>query len=197
MGAMRMSHDFPARKGLLGIAALIAVSATMAGCSGHSSGSSGSTGSSSADQAMLSAWKSGSCPSNGTGWSGFASGMPLPTAKAGSTVALLPGTVTRVLLCRFDLDSSALTGSALLTDTPSVTRIRSDLNSGTAVANSACIQGDQVIILAGDGDNVAGFSALVGSCPYLNSPAQVVDFGKTSLAHDLTTALGPVATPTS
>ena len=140
-----MSHDFPARKGLLGaVAALIAISATVAGCSGHSSGS-GSTGSSAADQAMLSAWKSGSCPANGTNWGGFASGMPLPTAKAGTTVALLPGTVTRVLLCRFDLDTSTLTGSALLTDTPSVTRIRSDLNSGTAVANSACIDRKSVV----------------------------------------------------
>lgn len=176
--------------------ALILGSGALAGCSNHTT-IGGAPAGGADNQAMLSAWKSGKCPASGTGWDSFASGMPLATAKAGQTVALVPEPVNRILLCRFDLDSSVLTGSALLTDTSTVTRLRSDLNSVTAVTTSSCIQGDQVMILAGDGANVIGFDALVGSCPYLNSPAQFADYSSTSLAHDLEAALGPVATPTS
>lgn len=193
-----MNLDLLSRKAILGpAAALVLVAGAVAGCSSNHGASSGGANDSAAGKAMLAAWKSGTCPSDGSDWGGFTSGMALPTAKAGQTVALLPGTVTRIVLCRFDLDTSVLTGSALVTDTSTVTRLRTDLNSVTAVANSSCIQGDQVIIMAGDGDNVVGFNALVGPCPYLNSPSQVADFGNTSLAHDLDTVLGPVATPTS
>jgi hypothetical protein len=177
-------------------AALILGSGALAGCSSHTTISGAPAGGAS-NQAMISAWKSGECPASGTGWNSFASGMPLATAKVGQTVALVPGAVDRILLCRFDLDSSVLTGSALLTDTSTVARLRSDLNSVTAVTTSSCVQGDQVMILAGDGANVIGFDALVGSCPYLNSPAQFADYSKTSLAHDLESALGPVAAQTS
>jgi hypothetical protein len=171
--------------------------ALLAGCSGHSAGSGGGSAGNATTQAMLAAWKSGTCPASGAGWTGFASGMPLPTAKAGQPVALVPGSVTRIVLCRFDLDSSVLTGSALLTDTSTVARLRTDLNTVTAVATSSCIQGDQVMILAGDGNNVIGINSMVGPCPFLNTQTQFADYSKTSLGHDLTSALGPVATPTS
>lgn len=186
-----------AKNKALAAALILGSGAVLAGCSGHGSGSGGGSGGGDATtRAMLAAWKSGTCPASGAGWNGFASGMPLPTAKAGQSVALLPGTVTRVVLCRFDLDTSVLTGSALLTDASTVARLRTDLNSVTAVATSSCIQGDQVMILAGDGDNVVGINSMVGPCTFLNTSAQFADYGKTSLAHDLTAALGPVATPT-
>jgi hypothetical protein len=176
-------------------AALILGSGALAGCSNHTTVGGAPAGGTD-NQAMISAWKSGKCPASSAGWASFASGMPLSTAKAGQTVALIPGSVSRILLCRFDLDSSVLTGSALLTDTSTVTRLHSDLNSVTAVTTSSCVQGDQVMILAGDGDNVIGLDSMVGPCPFLNSPAQFANYGKTSLAHDLESALGPVATPT-
>lgn len=176
--------------------ALILGSGALAGCSDHTT-IGGSPAGGSDNQAMISAWKSGKCPASGAGWTSFTSGMPLPTAKAGQPVALLPGTISRILLCRFDLDSNALTGSALLTDTSTVARLRSDLDSVKAVAKSTCFQGDQVMILAGDGDNVVGLDALVGQCPFLNSPTQFADYSGTSLAYDLGSELGPVATPTS
>ena len=177
-------------------AALILGSGALAGCSNQTTIGGAPAGGNN-NQAMISAWKSGKCPASGAGWDSFTSGMPLSTAKAGQTVALVPESITRILLCRFDLDSSVLTGSALLTDTSTVTRLRSDLNSVKAVTTSSCVQGDQVMILAGDGDNVIGFDAMVGPCTFLNSPAQFADYSTTSLAHDLESALGPVATPTS
>jgi hypothetical protein len=176
--------------------ALILGSGALAGCSNHTT-IGGAPAGGSDDQAMISAWKSGKCPAGDAGWTSFTSGMPLPTAKAGQTVALLPGSISRILLCRFDLDSSDLTGSALLTSTSTVAGLRSDLNSVTAVARSTCFGGDQVMILAGDGGNVVGVEALVGQCPFLNTPTQYADYSKTALARDLDAALGPVATPTS
>jgi hypothetical protein len=177
-------------------ASLILGSGALAGCSNHTTIGGAPAGGSN-NQAMISAWTSGKCPASGTGWDSFTSGMPLATAKAGQTVALVPGAIDRILLCRFDLDSSALTGSALLTDTSTVARLRTDLNTVTAVTTSSCVQGDQVMILAGDGTNVIGLEALVGSCPFLNTPAQFANYSKTSLANDLDAALGPVAAPTS
>lgn len=119
--------------------------------------------------------------------------LPWPTAAAGRPVALLPGPVDRILICRFAATGGALTGAALLTGPTALAPIRADLNALTASAGSTCADhGDQVLILAGDGADVQGIDAGDDpACEFLNSPVQVADYSHTSLIADLRAVLAP------
>lgn len=180
------------RPGTILLTALIAVAAN--GCA-SSTTSTGAVNNHVDQQAMIAAWERGACPGSGTGWGGFDAGLPQTSAPDGARVSVLPGTIDRMLLCRFTGGQRTLSAGALVTDPAVIAHLQNDLNSVTATNNPTCTSADEVMIIAGSGTSTASINVSLAPCPYLNNSAQAARYSATSLAHDLAAALSQPGSP--
>lgn len=192
----------PARRGNTSLVAIaVSIAAALSGCGSDDTPHEGGPHMANV-QDMQAAWQRGTCPDSIATWSGFDDGVAEPSgsapAPAGQRETMVTGVISRILICQSTGSAGALTGSALITDPATITRLRADLNAVTASNGATCIGTGRILLLIGDGANVASIDMSYSGCPFLNNSVGVADFGATSLEPDLEAAIakyGPALTP--
>jgi hypothetical protein len=174
----------------LGAMIALSVVVTAAGCTSQT-GNPGAVDDNGNTQAMLAAWRTGTCPQSDSGWAWFLNSVNVPNttpAPVGQRVALVPSGVDRFVLCRFSTGSRTLTGAAVVSKSASVMRLTDDLDDVISRDTTACIGTQLVMILAGYGQSVTTIDVSIDGCSEIYG-SQLAEYQGTALAQDLDAAL--------